>query len=32
MSTALWNALQEALAGGMSPQAALAQAQAQAGS
>jgi multiple sugar transport system substrate-binding protein len=32
VSTALWNALQEALAGGMSPQAALSQAQAQAGS
>ena len=32
VSTALWNALQEALASGMSPQAALAQAQAQAGS
>jgi multiple sugar transport system substrate-binding protein len=30
VSTALWNALQEALAGGMSPQAALTQAQAQA--
>jgi multiple sugar transport system substrate-binding protein len=32
VSTALWNALQEALAGGMSPQAALSQAQGQAGS
>jgi multiple sugar transport system substrate-binding protein len=32
VSTALWNALQEALAGGMSPQAALSQAQSQAGS
>ena len=31
VSTALWNALQEALAGGTSPQAALAQAQSQAG-
>ena len=32
VSTALWTALQEALAGGTSPQAALSQAQAQAGS
>jgi multiple sugar transport system substrate-binding protein len=32
VSTALWNALQEALAGGVSPQAALSQAQGQAGS